>query len=152
MPRWSTPAGQADLLDWQAPEPVIRFDPAEVRAATLSARLARAISAALAGHDRLLVAQTMGDILGRPVSKHMVDAYASQGREDHAISAPRYMALAHATADVRLLQVMAEPMGWAVIDQRYLPLIRLAAVREHTDKLVREGASLRRQARNVGLL
>lgn len=144
--------GQGDLLDWQAPEPVIRFDPAAVRAATIDGRLARAISAALAGHDRMRVAQEMSAILGRPVSKHMVDAYASQARADHAISAPRFMALAHATGDARLLQVMAEPMGWAVIDQRYLPLIRLAAVREHTDRLVREGETLRRQARSGGLL
>ena len=131
---------------------MIRFDPAQVRAATLNARLARAISAALDGHDRLRVAQEMSAILGRPVSKNMVDAYASQAREDHAISAPRYMALAHATADARLLQVMAEPMGWAVIDQRFLPLIRLAAVRERADQLAREGETLRRQARSGGLL
>ena len=37
--RRSTPAGQYDLLSWQAPEPVMRFDPADVQAATVSAQL-----------------------------------------------------------------------------------------------------------------
>jgi hypothetical protein len=145
-------SGQPDLLDWRAPEPVIRFDEAAVRAQSLSVRLAKAIAAALAGHDRAAVARTMSEILGRPVSKHMVDAYASAARDDHAISAPRYMALARATSDRRLLQVMAEPMGWAVIDERYLPLIELAAVREHEDRLRRQGDVLRRQARSGGLI
>ena len=71
---------------------------------------------------------------------------------DHAISAPRYMALAHATQDARLLQVMAEPIGWSVIDSRYLPLIRLAAVRERAEQLTREGKTLLRQVRSGGLL
>ena len=124
-----TPVGQADLLDWQAPVPVMRFDDADVRAVTLNARLAKAVAAALAGHDRAAVARTMTDILGRAVSKAMVDAYASVARDDHVISAPRFQALVQATADRRLVQMMAEPIGCAVIERRYLPLIQLAAVR-----------------------
>lgn len=148
----STSYQQMDLLGWQAPDPVIRFDERAVRAKTLDARLSRAIAAALSGHDRGAVAQTMTAILGRPVSKNMVDAYASAAREDHPISAPRYMALTQAIADRRLLEVMAEPMGWTVIERRFLPLIQLAAVREHEDALRRHGDALRRQARQGGLL
>ncbi len=145
-------AGQADLLDWQPPEPVVSFPARAVQASTVTGRLAKAVSAALAGRDRALVARSMSDYLGRTVSKHMVDAYASQGRDDHTISAPRYMALTHATEDRRLLELLAEPMGWSVIERRYLPLIQLAAVREREDRLRREGEVLRRLARSGGLI
>ena len=149
MPR--TP-GQPDLLDWQPPATVRRFDDVQVRAATPNGRLAKAIAAALMGQDRAQVARDMSDYLGRPVSKAMIDAYASIARDDHVISTPRFMALVQVTADRRLLELLAEPLGWAVIERRYLPLIELAAVREREDELRRQGDALRRQAKSRGVL
>ena len=72
----------------------------------------------------------------------MIDAYASIARDDHVISTPRFMALLQVTADRRLLELLAEPAGWAVIERRYLPLIELAAVREREDEPAPAGRCL----------
>ena len=145
---------QPDLLDWQPPAPVAAFVSGEVQAATFAGRLSRAVGVALRDGpgDRGVVAAEMSHWLGKHVSRHMLDGYASQGREEHVISAERLMALLHATGDRRLLQEFAEPMGWAVIERRYLPLIELAAVREREDELHRTADALRRQARSGGLI
>ena len=146
------PTSQLDLLDWEPPQPVIRFEERVVRAATVQARIAKAISASLAGLDREAVARGMTEFLGRPVSRAMIDAYASAAREDHTISVPRFMGLAHVTNDRRLVQLLADPLGLACIEGRYLPLIELAAVREREEQMRRRGEALRRQARSGGLL
>lgn len=144
--------GQLDLLDWQAPQPTVRFADIAVRSATVNGRIAKAIAAALVGQDRGAVAEAMSDFLGRQVSKGMIDAYASAARDDHVITTPRYMALVRSTGDRRLLELLAEPMDWTVIERRYLPLIELAAVREQEDHLRKQGDALRRQAKSGGLL
>lgn len=142
--------GQPDLLDWQPPETVRRFPEEQVRAATFAARVSRAVAVALADADaeREAIAARMSSFLGERVSPAMLDAYASQAREDHRISVPRLMALLHATRDRRLLELLAEPMGWAVIDRRHLPLIEVAAIREHEDELRRRREYLMRSARS----
>lgn len=149
--------GQLDLLAWTAPEPVRRFDEHRIRAANIRDRLARAIAAALkdadaAGVTREEIAQRMSDFLGERVSLNMLNGYASQAREDHTISVPRLMALLHATGDQRLLELLAEPMGWAVVQKKYLPLIELAAVREQADALTKRSRQLRSAARREGTL
>ena len=145
---------EPDLLDWQPPQPVASFDPPRVRATGLPARLAKAIGIALedCGFTRDVVADRMSDYLGRRVSKNMLDAYASEARAEHIISTPRFAALVHATLDRRLLEMLAAPFGWAVIDRKYLPLIELAAVQDRRDELDRQAHALRRQARSGGLL
>ncbi|MCA3359173.1 MAG: DNA transposition protein [Roseomonas sp.] len=142
--------GQPDLLDWQPPEAVKRFPEEQVRAATFAARVSRAVAVALADADaeREAIAARMSSFLGERVSPAMLDAYASQAREDHRISVPRLMALLHATRDRRLLELLAEPMGWAVIDRRHLPLIEVAAIREHEDELRKRREYLMRSARS----
>lgn len=142
-------SAQPDLLDWQPPEAVKRFPEEQVRAATFAARVSRAVAVALADADaeREAIAARMSSYLGERVSPAMLDAYASQAREDHRISVPRLMALLHATRDRRLLELLAEPMGWAVIERRHLPLIEVAAIREHEDELRRRREFLMRSAR-----
>lgn len=145
---------QPDLLSWRPPQPVARFEPERVRAVSTRAVVCRAISDALrgTGQPREAIARRMSEFLGEEVSKHMLDAYASPAREEHTISVPRFLALLHATRDRRLLELLAEPFGWTVIERRYLPLIELAAVREHEDEVRRRAEALRRQARAGGLL
>jgi hypothetical protein len=142
--------GQPDLLDWQPPEAVTRFKEEQVRAASFAARVSRAVAVALADCDaeREAIAARMSTFLGERVSPAMLDAYASQAREDHKISVPRFLALLHATRDRRLLELLAEPMGWAVIERRHLPLIEVAAIRDHEDELRRRREFLMRSARN----
>ncbi len=95
---------QLDLLsDWTPPAPTVAFDDSAVRAATLDGRISRAIGVALkdAGVTRDVIARRMTEYLGEPVSKNMLDAYASQARQDHAISLSRFVGLLHATRDQR---------------------------------------------------
>ena len=140
---------QLDLLDWEPPPATERFDDATVRAGSVQGRISRAIAAALkdCGKPRTDIAKAMTDFLGEPVTKNMLDAYASQAREDHAISLPRFMALLVATRDRRLLQLVAEELGWAVIERKHLPLIELAQVQEKLGELESHRAALKRRVR-----
>lgn len=152
MPRAAP--GQASLFEWTPPPATARFDEERIRAATIGGRICRAVCAALRDSElsREDVAARMTCFLGERVSKAMLDAYASQAREDHMISVPRFVALLHVTRDRRLLEMVAEQFGWAVIERRYLPLIDLAAVQEQRDELTRRADALRRQARAGGAL
>jgi len=155
MPPRAAPAGQLDLLAWTAPEPVRRFEAHRVRAASFREQVARAISAVLkdadaAGRSRESIAVAMSEFLGERVSLNMLNAYASQARDEHSVSVTRLFALLHATRDQRLLQLLAEPMGWAVIDQKFLPLIELAAVTDQAKALGKRAKEIRREVRRGG--
>lgn len=145
-------AGQLDLLGWQPPQPVTRFDARTVRASGVAAMVSRAVATALRECEapREVIAQRMGAYLGEHVSRHVLDAYASQARADHRISLPRFVALVHATGDRRLLQACAELFGWAVIESRYLPMIELAAVQQQRQALARQARILSMQAAREG--
>lgn len=143
------PAEQLPLLTWTAPQAEMAFDEKSVRGATLDARIARAVSVALSecGKARAAVAREMSAYLGEAVSPAMLDAYASVARAAHRISVSRLMALVHVTGDRRLLQLLAEPMGWAVVERRHLSLIEVALIREREDELRRQREALMRRAR-----
>ena len=145
---------QPDLLDWKPPVAVEAFEERRVRAASFSAKISLAVSEALkdCAFSRDEIAAEMSAFLGEDVSKAMLDAYASQAREDHRINVVRFLALVHATHDKRLLELLAGMFGWAVVDRKYLPLIELAAIRERADELDSQAAVLRRQARMNGVL
>ncbi len=145
---------QQDLLDWTPPAAVSRFDEHAVRAATIEARIARAVSAAMKDSklSRDEIADRMAEFLGAPVPKNMLDAYASQAREDHVISLPRFLALIHATGDQRLLQTFADMFGWAVVPARFVHLIELASARAREDEMKRARRAIERAARRDGVL
>lgn len=134
------------LLDWHPPEP---YPEDAVRAATLGQRISRAVAQTLRDcrQDRRRIAERMGAYLGETVSLAMLDAYASQARGDHNISAVRLAALVHATGDERLLDLLAEPLGLAVIPRRMRPLLDLAEAHEEAEAARRKVDALRRMAR-----
>jgi hypothetical protein len=157
MPPAIAGKGQMELLDWQPPSPTRRFDDNRVRSSKLKDRLALAVAATLKDADgrglyREEIARKMSDFLGERVSTNMLNAYASQAREDHAISVPRLMALVHATGDQRLLELIAEPLGFAVVERRFLQVIELAAVQSKADELDRRAKELRARAKSEGAL
>ncbi len=125
-----------------------------VRAATIQGRVALAVSAALADCKlkRDEIAAQMSLYLGEKVTKSVLDAAASQARTEHSINLPRFIALMHVTGDQRLLEMLAEMFGWAVIPRKYLTLIDLAATREREDALRRTRRLLARQAKQDGAL
>lgn len=142
-------AAQPDLLNWTAPQAALAFEERDVRAATLAARISRAVAVALreCGRPRRDIAAAMSSYLGEAVSVAMLDAYASQARDAHRIPVPRFLALVHATGDRRLLEMLAAPQGWSVIDRQHLPLIQVAQIREQEDTLRRQREALMREAR-----
>ena len=154
MTRRPIPPDQMELLAWQPPATVTRFEDREVRAATIAGTVCRAVSVALRDCrlKRPDVAERMSGFLGEDVGLNILNAYASPARPDHTISMTRFAALLHVTQDRRLLELLAEPHGWAVIDRKFLKLIEIAALQEREDELRRNREALRRTARNEGLL
>jgi len=137
---------QPSLLDWA---PTAPYPDAAVRAATMAGRLSRAVAQTLkdCGLPRPEVAKRMSAYLGETVSVSMLDAYASQAREDHNISAVRFQALYHATEDRRLLELLVEPFGLAVVTREQLDYLELGRIAEQMDALKRERDQLRYRAR-----
>ena len=110
--------GTLDLFtDWTPPRIAVRFeDEARVRANSVAERVSRMVAEVLrdAEMSRADIAGAMGDFLGKPVSKAMLDAYAGQTRGDHNIS--------------------LEPLGLAVVPKRDLHGLRHLAWQERSRK------------------
>ena len=140
---------QISLLDWEPSEPVASFPKEVVRAASLAASIARSVSAALKDIDltREQVAEAMSSYLGEAVGENILNAYASEARAEHIINVVRFIALIHATGDRRLLQLIADPFDWVVIDKDYLDDIELAEVLEARDEINRRADAIRRRKR-----
>lgn len=131
----------ADLFRDYRPEPVVvRFDHGEVQAWSLSGRLSKAVSITMDEADlsREEIAAAMSDLLKAPVSKAMLDAYASQAREQHSISAVRLAALVEITGDVRPLNTLLESAGLIVIPAKYEALLRREKAREIRERAERD--------------
>jgi hypothetical protein len=127
-----------DLLSWTPPVPVRAFEPEVIRAASIKAALAKAVSAALrdCGRPREELAAEMSAYLGEEVTRNMLDAYASEAREEHVITIPRLKALAHVTGDAqRLLQFLAADFGLIVVDRRYEAAINAALINDKIEEL-----------------
>jgi|GEM_PF-803027 len=148
MPRASD-ARQLELLSWEPPEIVARLPAALVRADSLRARLARAVAASLrdAPQPREAIAARMAAWLGEPVPLASLNAYASQGRPDHTISALRLAALAEATGDLRPLQELLAPLQAAAVDQALVPAIEAQLLRSKGREMIRAAGQREREMR-----
>lgn len=73
--------------------------------------IACAMSAALKGHDRFTVAAQMSRLLGRDISKHMLDAYTAESREDHIPPIDTAIAFDLATGSQTLVNLAAAKIG-----------------------------------------
>ncbi len=138
-----------DLLTWEPPRIVERFEESKVRSGSHRDRIARAVAETLrsCSLSREAIAEGMADWLGEEVSRHMLDAYASQGRAEHTISYLRMLALVHVTGDLRLLQLGAELFGSSVVEDRYLPWVEVGQLAANRDEVGKAYESALRQAR-----
>ena len=134
---------QPSLLEWV---PAAPYAEADVRAASLAGRISRAVAQTLreCGLERDEIARRMTAFLGERVSPGVLNAYASQAREEHNISAVRLVALAHATGDTRLLELLLQPFDLTAISRRMLPMLELAQVHEEAEVLRRRKDAIRR--------
>ena len=130
-----------DLLDWDVPTIAPTVPVEQVRAGSLRGRMARAVSMVLreAQLSREDIAVRMTEFLqeDKPVTLAMLDAYASQAREEHTISAIRLVALAHATGDLRAIQVLTEAIDHSIVPSRYVPAIEDALLDDKIEQLTR---------------
>ena len=138
-----------DLLDWQPPQVAVGFEN-EIRAASLDAKIAKALSQAIreSGKRREAIADEMSRQLGRSISVATIDAYTSEAKEGHRIPLDRFIALIHATEAHQLLGWLAEEFGYAVVPAQYRDLIELHLIEEHEKEIADRKASL--QARYKG--
>jgi len=129
-----------DLLGWQPPAIVERFDEEKVRSSSLRARISRAVAETLrdCNYGRDEIAEMMSAWLGEDVTEHMINAYASQAREDHTISFQRLLALVHVTGDTRVLQMGAELFGHTVINDKYLEWVEVGMKADRRDEARRQ--------------
>lgn len=138
-----------DLLSWEPPTLVERFEEPRVRATSLRSRIAKAVALTLkeSGIARDEIAQRMSDWLGEEVSKNSLDAYASEARDDHTISFLRLLAIIHVTGDPRLLQLGAELFGRSVVEDRYLPWVEVGQLADKKMEVDRTLDAVLRMAR-----
>jgi hypothetical protein len=96
--------------------------------------------------DQLAV--KMSEWLGEDVTKNMLDAYASEAREEHTIPFLRVLALLHVTSDVRLLQLGAEMFGHShsVIEDKYLGWVEVGQLADTKTEIDRAYDAARRAA------
>lgn len=130
-----------DMFRAHAPAPVVeRFEAEDVKAWSLDARLSKAVSLTMDESDmsRGEIARAMSDVLGKDVSKQMLDGYASQAREQHSISAVRLAALATVTGDARALNALLADFGLIVIPKSYEALLRREKARELKERAEKE--------------
>lgn len=126
--------------DYQPPAVVERFEAENVQAWSLAGRLSKAVALTMEESDipRAEIAAAMSEILKTAVSKAMLDAYASQAREQHSISAVRLAALVAVTNDLRALNTLLEDAGLIVIPKKYEALLRREKAREIKERAERE--------------
>lgn len=94
-----------DLFD--IPQPA----PSSAGSLTCRVQIAHTMSEALSGYDRYEVAAIMSRLLGRDISKHMLDAYTAESREDHIPPLDTAIAFDMATDNVHLLNLCASKLG-----------------------------------------
>ncbi len=140
MPRRTPCPDTMSLLDYEAPRISEGFDPGQVRAATLESSLALAISVALKEKaiDRAEVARRMNNYLGGEagsVTASTLNAYASQAKSDHVINAARLVALCAVLGDIRPLALLVEQLGYAVVEPKYVHLVRGQMLRDKAKEL-----------------
>jgi hypothetical protein len=74
-------------------------------------QIAHTMSEALRGLDRYDVASNMSKLLDRDISKHMLDAYTAESREDHIPPLDTAIAFDMATENLTLLNLYASKVG-----------------------------------------
>lgn len=136
-----------DLLSWAPPKPPKPAVIEQPEGHDLALRISLEISTALREADkpRDQIAEEMSAYLGESISKGMLDAYSSQAREDHNISAYRLAALAHVLERPQLLLLLAAVVGCTVVEKRWIPAIREAQLSVEAEEIDRQRKAARRQ-------
>lgn len=141
-----------DLLSWEPPapppSPALRYEqPDAIRAASMRSQFLRGMKLAEedSGLGREQIAEAMAAYLGEDVSKSVLDQYMSESRADYTINVIRFLAFIHATKDYRLLSLLAEPFGLAIIEKRWLGAVEEARLAKDMEALEQQRRDARRR-------
>lgn len=100
--------------------------------------------------SRYEVAMAMSELLDEEVTKLMLDAYASEARDNHNISAGRFLALIAVTSRHDILDHVLRRIGAAVLVGEEIATARAGHLRATIDRLREELKVVERQARPIG--
>lgn len=141
-----------DLLSWELPQVAAEFADADYGRAPLAQQISQAIGLALgkSSKTRDQIAKEMSEFLGEPISRGMLDAYASPGKEKHRITLERFMALIHAAGCPQLLGFVARQFDLAVVSADYVEVIELQLIDEHQREIDELRAVRLRSRRRAG--
>lgn len=132
------------------------FDPpAPAHRAADLAGLDRMVAASVAlalnedGRSRHEIAGAMSALLDEPVTKLMLDAYASEARDCHNISAARALAMVAVTERFDLLDALLRRIGAALLVGEELHAARLGHLQAQRAKLDQEIRMMRGHAQPI---
>jgi hypothetical protein len=98
------------------------------------------------GRSRYEIAGGVSGLLQDDVSKLMLDAYASEARDTHNISAARLFAVVAETQRYDILRVLLAKIGVDIVVGEEIATLRLGHIRRQQELLAREEAELRKIA------
>ncbi len=102
--------------------------------------IAHAMSEQLKGLDRYDVAAKMSRLLGREFSKHVLDAYTAESREDHIPPIDTAISFDIATEGFTLINLYAQKVGARILigkDALEAEIVKLERVREDATKKIK---------------
>lgn len=117
--------------------------PAQNLPGSLSCRaeIANTMSDALKGLDRYEVAARMSRLLDREISKHILDAYTAESREDHIPPIDTAIAFDVATDGFALINLYSSKLGARIMvgkDALGAEIVKLERVREEAAKKIKQ--------------
>jgi len=90
------------------------------------------------GDDRYMIAATMSRLLGREISKHILDAYTAESREDHIPPFDTAIAFDMATGGISLLKFYSELLGCRVTVGKEVLLTELGRLTQMKKELAEQ--------------
>lgn len=102
------------------------------------------------GRDRQAIAKAMSQLMGERVSKEMLDAYASEARDEHNISAARWWALVAATGRYDIADAIAKEAGARIISGEEIVVTEIGHLQAEIAERQERLKDLKAMAKPVG--
>lgn len=101
------------------------------------------------GTSRYEIAAQMSELLAEDISKHMLDAYAAEAREDFNISLHRFLALIAVSKRYDVLDALVRRIGAAVLVGEEIHTARLGHIDRQIAELKAQRKSIESGARPI---
>jgi hypothetical protein len=147
MSRRPTASVDQFIFTFDAPEPATNA----ADLAGIDRLIAASVGRALRDDNRPRdeVARAMSELLGEEVTRFMLDAYASEARDNHNISAGRFYALIAVTKRHDILDHTLRRIGAAVLVGEEIATARAGHIRCQIDRLKDELKQVEQKARPI---